>query len=62
MFYFIVSGYIPGTDFQVTFDMIIFIAAGLLVSIGLLVLIRNTIRDTRNLIVSLRNNIEEIAL
>lgn len=64
MFYFIVSGYIPGTDIQISFDMIIFLIASVAVSLGLCILIRNTFRHTRELLVAVQNmrTIEELAL
>ena len=65
MLYFIVSGYIPGTDIQLSFNGVIFLAATTFITFGLYILIRNTIRDTRELIAltaSTTESLEEVAI
>jgi hypothetical protein len=61
MWQFIVSGYIPGTDVQLTFDIFaMFIVSFLSVFITFIV-IRRTLLETEKLVLSVQN-FEEIAL
>ena len=61
MFYFIVSGYIPGTDIQVTLEMLALALACVLTAILLTSHIITMVRETRELVQKLQM-IERISL
>ena len=61
MFYFIVSGYIPGTDIQISFDMLVVFVMSFAAAFGLFLLVRATLKSTLNLADTIQN-LDELAL
>lgn len=61
MFDFIVSGYIPGTDIQITFEMFLVFGLSFSFIFGLFLLVRSVSFNTQKIINTI-HKIEEISL
>jgi hypothetical protein len=61
MFYFLVSGYIPGTDIQITFEVLVMCAIALVVTYLSLIMLRNLIMRFNNF-AEYSESFDEIAL
>ena len=61
MLYFIVSGYIPGTDIQLTFDMFLLFGITFAVMLSVFFLLRLAAIDTKQLVESIQN-LDELSL
>lgn len=62
MFYFLVSGYIPGTNYQLTFDIFLIVAGMVVCAILFMYLVKSTVTTLRSNAVSMIQYFDEIAL